>query len=162
MKNQPLTFAEVSAAVRLDGGTLFWRASKGGVRVGDAITRMNVDGYLCLSINRRKLLAHRVVWMLTHGSWPDGLIDHIDRNKLNNDPKNLRVASASENHANSPPSVRKFKGITFHKRAGKYQAQCQGRHLGLFATQEEAAAAYDKQARVAYGEFAWLNFPEAA
>lgn len=33
------------------------------------------------------------------------------------------------------------------------------KHLGTFATAEEAAKVYDEHAKQLYGEFAYLNFP---
>ena len=46
--------------------------------------------------------AHRIVWMLKNNSEiPEGLqIDHIDRNRQNNHPSNLRVVTPSQNAMN--------------------------------------------------------------
>lgn len=44
---------------------------------------------------------HRIVWMIHHGVIPsDKVIDHIDRDKLNNTIENLRLATPSENGLN--------------------------------------------------------------
>lgn len=48
------------------------------------------DGYLVGSVFGRQMLVHRVVWMLLHGTWPEGVIDHIDGNPSNNRIENLR------------------------------------------------------------------------
>ena len=57
----------------------------------------------------------------------------------------------------------KYRGVHYHKRSGKWRAQIQlnGKRvsIGSFATQEEAARAYDQRAREAQGARAKLNFP---
>ena len=68
-------------------------------------------------------------------------IDHVDRNRLNNSIENLRVVTNQENQWNQD-----CKGYYFHKARGKYEAQIKVngkvKYLGMFMTEQEAAAAY--------------------
>lgn len=49
---------------------------------------------------------HRIVWMLHHGVIPEGkVIDHIDRDKMNNTIENLRLVDYSDNYRNSERKV---------------------------------------------------------
>ena len=105
---------------------------------------------------------------------PPGLLvcDHRNGNSLDNRRENLRCATVSQNAQNTTSSHNQkrggFKGV--RHRHGKWSAQYtvpnpaggrgRIRHLGYFATAEEAARAYDAAAVRAYGEFASLNFPE--
>ena len=95
-------------------------------------------------------------------------VDHVNGNGLDNRRSNLRSASLSENGQNRRKPARNtsgFKGVTWKKRERKWQAQIgidgKLRHLGLFATAEEAGRAYDQAARDLHGPFATLNFPRA-
>jgi hypothetical protein len=56
-------------------------------------------GYLCVQVGQRRYRSHRLAWFLTYGYWPK-LIDHIDRNKINNRLSNLREATLAENSRN--------------------------------------------------------------
>lgn len=92
--------------------------------------------------------------------------DHANRNRLDNRKANLRVATCSLNAANSGKRIGDtgFRGVTLDRRRGKYYAQItvrgQHQYLGFFADPQEAARAYDKAARAAFGAFAFQNFPE--
>jgi hypothetical protein len=90
-------------------------------------------------------------------------VDHEDHNGLNNQHFNLRKATDSQNGANRRKFVASstFKGVTWNKKAGKWQAQIkvngQSTYLGLFSREQDAAAAYDAAARECFGEFAYVN-----
>jgi hypothetical protein len=95
-----------------------------------------------------------------------GLVDHIDRNPLNNELSNLREVTKRENSLNSKTyrnNTSGFRGVYWHKGAQKWLAQIQSegklRHLGYFDCKKEAARAYDAAAKELHGEFAQLNFP---
>lgn len=98
------------------------------------------------------------------------MVDHRNRDTLDNTRQNLRVCNASQNQANSPKESGRFasryKGVTWHKRVGKWQASIKvnGRshYLGLFSDEVSAAKAYDAAASRHFGEFALPNFGGAA
>ena len=77
---------------------------------------------------------------------------------MNNRMSNLRIATRSQNVANScRSSASGIKGA-YAKRNGRWHAQIRAngklRHLGTFATAEAAGNAYAEAAREAFGEFA--------
>lgn len=92
-------------------------------------------------------------------------VDHIDGDGLNNLRGNLRVCTRAGNNQNrklADSSVSGFKGVSFNKPLGKWQARIMhgtaSIWLGLFEDASEAARAYDNKAVELFGEFAWLNF----
>lgn len=65
------------------------------------------SGYAQVRINNKAYLAHRLIAEAFFGKCPeDNEVDHIDRNKLNNDINNLRYVSRSENMLNRSFSSR--------------------------------------------------------
>ena len=63
--------------------------------------------------NKNRYKAHRIVWVLHHGSIdPDLYIDHIDGNPFNNKISNLRLVSPTENSRNAKMHVRNKTGVT--------------------------------------------------
>lgn len=58
-------------------------------------------GYAQVRINNKAYSAHRLVAEAFFGKCPENKeVDHIDRNKLNNDIQNLRYVTKSENNLN--------------------------------------------------------------
>lgn len=102
---------------------------------------------------------HREVMGVTD---PKIYIDHIDRNGLNNQRKNLRIVTWSQNQMNKTYNKRNslgFKGVSFD--GNKYIAtiKVNGKQLsvGYYKTPKEAAIAYNIAAKEHFGEFAYLN-----
>lgn len=99
---------------------------------------------------------------------PAGLqVDHVNGDRLDNRRCNLRVTTATGNSRNSGASRRStsgFKGVS-KTRGGRWRAyiniQRRQRTLGVHATAELAARAYDAAAVRLYGEYARLNFGAA-
>lgn len=95
---------------------------------------------------------------------PDTLdVDHINHDKLDNRKQNLRICTRQQNSFNTPPRVGKsslYKGV--YARGDKWRASItissKKINLGTFASEIEAAKAYDEAAKIHYGEFAYLNF----
>lgn len=107
---------------------------------------------------RVHLYAHRVVFALLHGYWPE-TVDHIDGNTLNNTPSNLRAATLKQQQGNKRvfrTSKTGIKGVQYapwKNHTNPWLVKCQGRYVGMFATAELAQAAQEEASRIAYGEF---------
>ena len=162
----PFTFEEMNSVLRYEDGHLYWvkvidtGMGSGRRRVGDDAVNVDARGYGFVIYRGKHIKAHRIVWLLCKGEWPMVQLDHRDGVKLNNRIENLRLATTSQNKANSAPyEGRAYKGITKQGRRWRAAIYWQGnnRHLGVFDTPEEAAAAYDAAAKEVHGEFARLN-----
>lgn len=101
---------------------------------------------------------------------PSVLVDHIDRNGLNNQRSNLRTGSHLVNNKNrcaDRNSTSRFVGVCWHKRDKVWQAQfgktINGKveqiYIGSFKLEEDAARARDAVAKSHNAELAYLNFP---
>ena len=106
------------------------------------------DGYFVVRIGLKLMRHHRVVFYAHNKDWDIhnssrlNLIDHKDQNRKNNNPNNLRIATHQQNGWNR----KNAKGYCWHKNRKKWQAQIRvnnkDKHLGYFATEEEAHLAY--------------------
>lgn len=95
------------------------------------------------------------------------IVDHINRNGLDNRRENLRVCNAFESGQNrglfSSNKSSKYKGVSWHVRCNKWEVQIVSKgksfYIGLFDNEEDAAIAHDVAAQIFHREFAYLNFP---
>ena len=127
-----------------------WNVHKDGNSLY-ATRNIIVDG------NRRLKSMHG---QIMNGKW----IDHIDHDGLNNQKSNLRFCSLSENLRNARKHNNcssTYKGVNFHKLNKNWTARIQinGKqiYLGSFASEIDAAKAYNAKAIELFLEFANLN-----
>lgn len=109
---------------------------------------------------KKQVGMHQMVFPVLSGM----MVDHIDRNGLNNQKKNLRAATALQNSINRGPDFDKrcpFKGVVWKRKSWQAGITYNGKYIYLGSYQDtiEAATAYDEAANRFHGEFAVLNFP---
>lgn len=96
---------------------------------------------------------HRFITNAGEGS----VVDHINKDTLDNRRSNLRVCSHSQNLFNSKFKAVEFKGVRKHKSRDCFEVFINDIVLTGFCTKSDAARAYDQIAKKLYGEFAHLN-----
>lgn len=142
-----------------DTGEFRWRVSKNRVSAGDKTGRPNSSGHHVIGVLGRTYSAHRLAWLYAYGEWPEGEIDHIDRDKTNNSLVNLRCATRRQNNCNvgrRRDNTSGIKGVQFRKRRWLAYISVDGcqTYLGSFRTADAATAAYRDAAVRTQGEFA--------
>lgn len=133
-------------------GVLTWKVSRRGVVVpgleaGTVKTFPTGKTYRLVKLHRRQYRAHRVIFLLMTGKFPDGEVDHENGNGLDNRWCNLRDATRTQNQQNTRRGVRNtsgFVGVGFDKKRQKWRvfANLNGKeHGGRYNSYEEAVAA---------------------
>tara|TARA_B100000378_G_scaffold147189_1_gene118845 strand:+ start:173 stop:748 length:576 start_codon:yes stop_codon:yes gene_type:complete len=121
----------------------------------EAFTAVNVSGYRHGGIDGKLYLAHRVVWKMMTGADPLQ-IDHINGERTDNRPQNLRSVDATGNARNQ--KLRRTNqsgapGVILQR--GKWLARIwtegRNRYLGTFDAFEDAVAKR-KQVEAAQGD----------
>jgi hypothetical protein len=120
---------------------------------------LNPDGYRRVCINYHIYLAHRLIWLIMTGRWPEPEVDHKNTKRDDNRWDNLRQATVAQNTNNTglrSTNISGFKGVYLHQ--GRWVAQISSggkqRYLGGFDTPQEAHRAYCEAADKFHGEFA--------
>lgn len=110
-------------------------------------------------INGRQTLMHRYLLNVTDKNI---LVDHKDRDSLNNQKSNLRKSTISQNSANRTKvrnSTSKYLGVYLDKTKWRSSLKKNQKtiHLGTYFSETDAAKAYNEAAIIHHGEFANLN-----
>lgn len=118
---------------------------------GKIAARPSNRAYLCIALTysgqQHRYLAHRIAFAMTYGRWPDAEIDHKNGVKSDNRLVNLREATRIQNCQNMKTFVSNTTGHTgvFRTRRrwfAQIHADGERKHLGCFASAEEAGSAY--------------------
>jgi hypothetical protein len=122
-----------------------------------ALTTVCKDGYQTGVISSKRFYAHRVAIAHVTGAWPEGEVDHVNHDRLDNRIANLRVVDRTGNRRNLGTLVTNQSGVCgvhWAQHISKWVAQIGvdgGRvYLGAFDDLEEASA-IRKQAELKYG-----------
>lgn len=125
--------------------------------------------YACLATGNADPSVSRYMHLFIMGAPPPGRVcDHVNGVGLDNRRCNLRWATPTQNGWNEHArrgGCSAYKGVsrTGRSRVRPWIAQIRAggtvRYIGSYATELEAALAYDQVARALRGEFANLNFP---
>lgn len=153
-------------AIDAEDATMFMSRTWSRHRLGYAVT--SESRTIARAGGRRSprvLLLHRVLM-----NAPVGVeVDHVNGDVLDNRRCNLRLCTRAQNARNVSPHVGSaslYKGVSRYRGALPWRARiwCDGKEhtVGYFGSEQEAARAYDAEALRRFGEYARLNFSEAA
>ncbi|ABK00202.2 p57.1 [Xanthomonas phage Xop411] len=102
-KREDITADDILAKYSYDPvtGVFTYARDVGKKKAGDVVNTTSPGMYIVLSVCGYTVQAHRAAWLLTHGKWPDGLMDHINRDRQDNRIANLREADHKLNAENT-------------------------------------------------------------
>ncbi|TES59213.1 HNH endonuclease [Pseudomonas syringae pv. tomato] len=137
-------------------GVLINRVDRGPAVAGRPSGSLNSWGYVQFHFQGSYYKAHRVVWLICKGYWPEEL-DHINGNRTDNRIENLREVTRQENLRNQKirsNNTSGVMGVGWDKCNRRWTARIryEGKNkcIGYFKTFDEAAAAR-KAAEIAFG-----------
>ena len=124
---------------------------------GDIAGCINSSGYWRIPYMGRYYMAHRLAWFFEYGEWPEGPLDHINRDRLDNRISNLRKATTADNVRNAKNKGARtgVKGVVkngnrFYGRVHFNYKSC---NAGSYGTLEEAESAVKKLREKLHKEF---------
>jgi len=127
-----------------DGG-LYWTTKQSGRRVGGRVGGVDsYHGYRRFKFQGKTYKEHRVIFYLFNGYWPK-MIDHIDRNPLNNYVENLRDCTPRENNLNK-------KSVNVYRHGKGWRIIIDGTYHGIFRCFGEATRLAAEIRRECYAE----------
>lgn len=118
--------------------------------------------YWYVGLNGREYRAHILAWFYMFKEWPKLPLDHENQVKTDNWINNLRLATGSQNNANTRRSKRNtsgYKGVSASGQKWRSAIVVNGEtiRLGTFADIQDARRAYREAAIKYFGEFAYYD-----
>lgn len=117
------------------------------VLIGSVAGYDNGNSYLRINIDGKKYYLHRLAFLYENGYFPEGEIDHINQDSLDNRFCNLREVSRQcnlRNVSNQKNNTSGVKGVSFDKNNKKWLAQITinyaNKNLGYHSDLTEAVA----------------------
>ncbi len=135
---------------RYDGKDLIWKDGKARGKVAGYIcTPRKNNSYRTVGLRHNgkftATLAHRLIWKLKLGYFPEHQIEHVDGNGLNNEWSNLIEVTFSCNQKSRRTNINNTsgrKGVYFHKSTKKWMVSINDGakpiYKGVYSTKEEA------------------------
>ena len=144
-------------------GHLWWikkSSPYSNIKVGQQAGYTSKNGYRQIMLYGKGYLEHRLIWLYHYGELPMYL-DHINGDKLDNRPENLRICTNLQNSYNrtsSKNSSSVYKGVCwdnyYRKWLASYSYKGQSIYVGRFSNEEDAAKAYRKATEHLHKEYA--------
>jgi hypothetical protein len=147
-------------------GHLFWKIKRRGLVHTRPVGSLNKNyKWIKSDLLPKQMGVHRVIWEMHNGPIPNGfVIDHIDRNTLNNSIENLRLATKSQNSMNAKGKAGKNSNLPknvhvdwVYKGKIRYRAQvvANGKmhRLGNFINIADAELAAKELVKLHHGKF---------
>lgn len=127
-----------------------WNARPAGIPAGCLR-----QGYRYIHIGRRNYFGHQIAWLIANGEWPSVTLDHINGNRDDNRPSNLRLATAAENNQNQhglpAHNTSGIRGVSWDVHRGRWTARIsinnRSKCLGRFDRKDIAEEAYREAKR---------------
>lgn len=132
MKNSKVTQARLRELFEYspDTGVFTRKVGVKGYAAGSVAGTDNGHGYIRIRVDGVFYLAHRLAWLYVTGGWPNGEIDHRDRDRSNNRFENLRDVDRSTNLINTScraSNVSGEKNVNWDKVRRKWTVQLRRR-----------------------------------
>jgi hypothetical protein len=162
-----MDYATVHRLFDYRDGDLWWKEQPGSVDMSKPAGCISGGGYRHIKINGKLRSAHRLIYLMHNPEWNftdssrNNQVDHRDGDRLNNNIKNLRVATNSHNQANSRKNKNNtsgHKGVSWHKTRKKWRVQVnlngKNHYFGLFVNIEDAVTKATQMREQMHGNFA--------
>lgn len=126
-------------------GYFTWLVSRSKGRAGATAGTRHHQGYVRLKFAGHTVFAHRLAWLVTHGHWPTGEIDHINGDRADNRIANLRDVTKANNQRNrlKPLGANPYPNVQRdgNRWTAAFKVSRKTRWVGSFETPEAARAA---------------------